>query len=88
MLLMWNVNYRMLDIMWKEESLRNDVDILDSILNVCVFKVKGCCVNCQVMKLSLTTEIWEVWYGVWTSIHLVYGRIPGKGIAMYWLAYI
>ena len=46
MLLMWNVNYRMLDIMWKEESLRNDVDILDSILNVCVFKVKGCCVNC------------------------------------------
>jgi hypothetical protein len=88
MLLMWNVNYRMLDIMWKEESLRNDVDILDSILNVCVFKVKGCCVNCQVMKLSLTTEIWEVWYGVWTSIHLVYGRISGKGIAMYWLAYI
>jgi hypothetical protein len=34
--------------------LRNDVDILDSILNVCVFKVNGCCVNCQVTKLSLT----------------------------------
>jgi hypothetical protein len=30
---------------------------LDSILNICVFKVKGCCVNCQVMKLSLTKEI-------------------------------
>jgi len=88
MLLMWNVNYQMLDIMWKEESLRNDVDILDNILNVCVFKVKGCCVNCQVMKLSLTTEIWEVWYGAWTSIHLVYVRIPGKGIVMFWLAYI
>ena len=26
-------------------------------LNVCVFKVKGCCVNCQVMKLSLIKEI-------------------------------
>jgi hypothetical protein len=37
--------------------LRNDVDILDNILNVCVFKVKGCCVNCQVMKLSLTKKI-------------------------------
>jgi len=36
----------MLDIMWKEESLHNDVDILDSILNVCVIKVKGCYVNC------------------------------------------
>jgi hypothetical protein len=33
---------------------------LDSILNICVFKMKGCCVNCQVMKLSLTNEIWEV----------------------------
>jgi hypothetical protein len=51
------VNYRTLDIRRKEKSLRNDVDILDSILNVCVFKVKGCCVNCQVMKLSLTKEI-------------------------------
>jgi len=27
-------------------KLRNDVDILDSIMNVCVFEVKGCCVNC------------------------------------------
>jgi hypothetical protein len=26
----------MLDITWKDGSLRNDVDILDSILNVCV----------------------------------------------------
>ena len=41
----------MLDITWKDESLRNDVDILDSILNVCVFNVNGSCVNCQVMKL-------------------------------------
>jgi hypothetical protein len=49
--------------------------------------VKGC-VNCQVMKLLLTKEIWEVWYGTWTSIHLVYVRISGKGINMYWLAYI
>ena len=31
MLLMWNVNYWMLDIMGKEEILRNDVDILNSI---------------------------------------------------------
>jgi hypothetical protein len=60
MLLMWYVNYRTLDIRKKKESLRNDVDILDSILNVCVFKVKGCCENCQVMKLSLIKEIWEV----------------------------
>jgi hypothetical protein len=51
------VNYQTLDIRRKEESLRNDADILDSILNVCVFKVNGCCVNCQVMKLSLTKEI-------------------------------
>jgi hypothetical protein len=49
--------------------------------------VKGC-VNCQVMKLLLTKKIWEVWYGTWTSIHLVYVRISGKGINMYWLAYI
>jgi hypothetical protein len=77
-----------LDIRWKEENLRNDVDILDNILNVCVFKVKRCCVNCQVMKLSLTKEIWEVWFGAWTNIHLVYIRIPSKGITKYWLAYI
>jgi hypothetical protein len=51
------VNYQTLDIRRKEESLCNDADILDSILNVCVFKVNGCCVNCQVMKLSLTKEI-------------------------------
>jgi len=62
MLLMWDVNYRMLDIRRKEESLRNDVNILDSILNVYVFKVNGCGVICQVMKLSLTKEIWEVWF--------------------------
>jgi hypothetical protein len=88
MLLMWNVNYRMLDIMWKEESLRYDVDMLDSILNVCVFEVKGCYVNCQVMKLSLIKEIWEVWYEGCTSIHLVYVRILGKGIAMFGLTHI
>jgi hypothetical protein len=51
------VNYRTLDIRRKEESLRNDINILDNILNVCVFKVNGCCVNCQVMKLSLTKKI-------------------------------
>ena len=41
------MNYRTLDIRRKEESLRNDINILDSILNVCVFKVNGCCVNCK-----------------------------------------
>ena len=51
------MNYRTLDIKRKEESLRNDANILDSILNVCVFKVNDCCLNCQVMKLSLTKEI-------------------------------
>jgi len=51
------VNYRTLDIRRKEESLRNDTDILDSILNVCVLRVNGCCVNCQGMKLSLTKKI-------------------------------
>jgi hypothetical protein len=50
--------------------------------------VNSCCVNCQVMKLSLTKKIWEVWFGAWTSIHLVYVRIPGKGIAMFGLTYI
>jgi hypothetical protein len=40
----------------RRKSLRNDADILDSILNVCVFKVNGCCVNCQVMKLLLTKK--------------------------------
>jgi hypothetical protein len=51
------VNYQMLDLRRKEESLRIDADILDSILNVCVLKVNGCCVNCQVMKLSFTKEL-------------------------------
>jgi hypothetical protein len=51
------VNYRTLDIRRKEESLCNDADILDSILNACVFKVNSCCVNWQVMKLSLTKKI-------------------------------
>jgi len=37
----------------RRKSLRNDADILDSIMNVCVFKVNGYCVNCRVMKLSL-----------------------------------
>jgi hypothetical protein len=78
----------MLDILWNDESLHNDVDILDSIPNVCVFEVNGSCMNCQVMKLSLTKEIWEVWYVVWTSMHLVYVRIPGNEITMFWLAYI
>jgi hypothetical protein len=63
MLLMWDVNYWTLDIRRKEESLHNDADILDSILNVYVLKVNSCCVNCQVMKLSLTKELWEVWLG-------------------------
>ena len=31
MLLMWYVNYQMLDIMGKEGILRNDVDILNRI---------------------------------------------------------
>ena len=31
MLLMWYVNYQMLDIMGKEGLLRNDVDILNRI---------------------------------------------------------
>jgi len=57
----------MLDIMGKDESLRNDVDILDSIINVCLFKVNGSFVNCQVMRLSLTNEKWEMCYGAWTS---------------------
>jgi hypothetical protein len=81
MLLMLDVNYQMLDIKRNEESLHNDADILDSILNVCLFRVNGCCVNCQWLKLSLTKEIWEVWFEAWTSIHLVYVRIPGKGIS-------
>jgi hypothetical protein len=41
MLLMWNVNWRMLDIIWKNKSLRNDIVISDSIPNVYVFKVNG-----------------------------------------------
>jgi hypothetical protein len=77
---MWDVSYQTLDIGRNEESLHNDADILDNILNVYVFRVNDCCVNCQRMKLSLTKEIWEVWFGAWTSIHLVYVRIPGKGI--------
>ena len=51
------MNYQTLDIRRNEESLHNDADILDSILNVCVFGVNGGCVNCQGMKLSLTKEI-------------------------------
>jgi hypothetical protein len=38
---MWNVNWWMLDIVWKNESLRNDVVISDNILNVYVFKVNS-----------------------------------------------
>jgi len=51
------VNYRTLDIRRKDESLCNDADIFYSILNVRVFRVNSCCVNCQGMKLSLTKEI-------------------------------
>ena len=56
----------MLDIMWKDESLCNDTDILDSIMNVCVFKVNGSCVNCQMMKLLLTNknEKCNMWRGL------------------------
>ena len=43
MLSMWNVNYQMLDIRWKEESFRNNIDILDRILNVGAFKVRLLC---------------------------------------------
>jgi hypothetical protein len=32
-------------------------DVKFELLNLCVFKGKGCCLNCQVMKLSLTKEI-------------------------------
>jgi hypothetical protein len=44
----------MLDIMWKDESLCNDVVSSDSIPNVCVFQVNDPCVNRQVMELLLT----------------------------------
>ena len=47
----------MLDIRRKEERLCDDANIFNSILNVCVFKVNGCCVDCQVKKLSLTKKI-------------------------------
>ena len=39
-------------------------------------------------KIIVDKEIWEVWFGVWTSIHLVYVGTPGKGIAMFGLTYI
>jgi hypothetical protein len=39
MLLMWYVNYWMLDIIWKNKSLCNDVVISGSIPNVYGFKV-------------------------------------------------
>jgi len=54
----------MLDIMGKDESLRNDVDILDSILNVCLFKVNGSFVNCMssdeiiVNKWNMRNVLW------------------------------
>jgi hypothetical protein len=44
--------------------------------------------NRQVMEVLLTYKIWEVWYMAWTSIHLVYVRISGKGFTMHRLAYI
>jgi len=37
-------------------------DVKCELLNVYVFKGKGYYVNCQVMKLSLTKKIWEVWF--------------------------
>ena len=51
------MNYQTLDIRRNKESLHNDSDILDSILNVYVFAVNGCYVNYEGMKLSLTKEI-------------------------------
>jgi len=39
-------------------------------------------------EIIVDKEIWEVWFGAWTSIHLVYVRIPGKGIAMFGLTWI
>jgi hypothetical protein len=56
----------MLDIMGKDESLCNDVDILDSILNVCLFKVNGSFVNCMssdeiiINKWNMRNVLWDM----------------------------
>jgi hypothetical protein len=44
----------MLDIIWKNESLHNDV-ILDSILNVYVFKVNG--LLCELLRDQSITDL-------------------------------
>jgi len=41
MLLRWNVNYQMLDNIWKNESFCNDIVISNRIPNVYVFKVNS-----------------------------------------------
>jgi hypothetical protein len=55
MLLMWNVNWRMLDIIWKNESLRNDIVILDSVPNVYVLKVNG--LSCELPSNGSIADI-------------------------------
>jgi hypothetical protein len=38
----------MLDIIWRDEGLCDDVVILDNIPNVCVFKVNG--LSCELLS--------------------------------------
>ena len=61
MLLMWYVNYWMLDIIGNEEILRNDVDILNSIQGermVCELPSDEIIVD----KGNMRSVIWDVDY--------------------------
>jgi len=75
--LIWYVNYRMLDIMGKEEILYNDVDILNSIQG------ERMLYELPSDEIIADKENMRSVIGACTSIHLVYVRISGKGINMF-----
>jgi hypothetical protein len=73
----------MLDNIWKNESLCNDIVISDRISNVYVLKVNG--LSYELSSDGSIADIESmvcVIYGM-TNIHLVYVRIPGKGITVH-----
>jgi hypothetical protein len=79
---MWDVNLQTLDIMWKDGSWCNDIVISDSIPNICV---QGEIPLCTLPSDGSTTnkENMRSVICVSTSIHLMYVRIPGKGITVF-----
>ena len=63
---MWNANWWMLDIIWKNESLCNDVVISDSISNVYVFKVNS--LACDLPSNESIVDIENLRSVIWGTV--------------------